>query len=173
MNYLRVSKPCVSSVGEGSTPFWGFAASPLPEASMSWQASPDNGGLTTNRGKTAVGELSGDGGLLLTSLKVDRVSMAMGCMDEGGAVSSGLGWTLDGLTDDKINSESENANHWANIQTVEIMGTLREAILHLKSGKKLPVASLLCRLKMGLGGRRSGGSWTLSSRRTRPRTFKH
>lgn len=55
----------------------------------------------TSRGKTAEGELSGDGGLLLTSLKVDRVSMANGGMDkeEGGARPSELGWTLDGKTD--------------------------------------------------------------------------
>lgn len=48
----------------------------------------------TSWGKTAVGEFSGEGGLLLTSLRVDRVSMAR---EEGGRMASGLGWILDGL----------------------------------------------------------------------------
>lgn len=72
--------------------------------------SPVNGGLTTSRGKTADGELSGDGGLLLTSLKVDRVSIVEGGMakEEGGPMSSGPGWTLDGLTDNKTDVRKAN-----------------------------------------------------------------
>lgn len=35
----------------------------------------DAGGLTTSWGKTTEGKPSGDGGLLLTSLKVDSVSI--------------------------------------------------------------------------------------------------
>lgn len=99
MNNLWLYKPGASSVGEGSSPFSGFAASPLPEETMLGQTSQH--GLMTSRGKTAEGELSGDGGLLLTSLKVDRVSMAEGAMDkeEGGPMSSRPGWTLVGLTD--------------------------------------------------------------------------
>lgn len=34
LNYLEVSKPGASSEGEGSSPFWDCAASPLPEDSM-------------------------------------------------------------------------------------------------------------------------------------------
>lgn len=79
----------------------------------------------TSQGKTIEDGLSGEGGLLLTSLKVDRVSLEVGGMtkEKGGAVSTGSGLTL-----------------------------------NLKSGKKLLVASLLCRLKTGRGCLRSGGS---------------
>lgn len=48
--------------------------------------------------------------MLLTSLKVDRVSMAEGGMakEEGGPMSSGPGWTLDRLTDVKIDVRKTN-----------------------------------------------------------------
>lgn len=53
-----------------------------------------SGGLTTRRGKATEGEVSGDGGLLLTSFRVDNVSMGDTANTDGGAKSSGLGWTL-------------------------------------------------------------------------------
>lgn len=58
--------------------------------------SPDNGGLTTSRGKSAEGEPFGDGGLLLTSLTVDRVSTPGEGMvkEEGGYMVVGPEWTL-------------------------------------------------------------------------------
>lgn len=40
------------------------------------------------------GGFSGDGGLLLTSFKVDNISMGDTANVDGGAVSTGLGWTL-------------------------------------------------------------------------------
>lgn len=92
-----------------------------------------------------MGELSGDGGLLLTSLNVDSVSIGDRAKEDGGPMSTGLGWTLDGLMDVSICNHSDHHLQFG-------------MILYLKSGKKLPVASLLCRLKIGRGSRRSGGS---------------
>ncbi|KAG7218921.1 hypothetical protein INR49_019421 [Caranx melampygus] len=118
---------------------------PREEFPLRW-TSP-NGGLMTSRGKTAEGELSGEGGLLLTSLRVDKVSMEEGGMtnEEGGATSDRL--NLDGM------KEMKNRKYDTSVET-----TVGSTTLHLKSGKKLPVASLLCRLMTGRGGRRSGGS---------------
>lgn len=69
----------------------------------------------TSWGKTAVGEFSGDGGLLLTSLKVDRVSMAR---EEGGRTASGLGWILDGLmtkcTSERTTPRRDVCFKWSN-----------------------------------------------------------
>lgn len=48
-----------------------------------------SGGLTTSWGNAVHGEPSGDGGLLLTSFKVDNISSV-----DGGAESTRLGWTL-------------------------------------------------------------------------------
>lgn len=69
---------------------------------------PDNGGLTTSRGKTTEGKLSGDGGLLLTSLKVDSVSIGDMAKEDGGPMSTGLGLTLNGLTDDTMDVRKTN-----------------------------------------------------------------
>lgn len=66
--------------------------------------SPDSGGLMMSWGKTAECELSGDGGLLLTSLNVERVSIASGAMDkeEGGTMSSGPAFNLHGFKSRQI-----------------------------------------------------------------------
>lgn len=45
----------------------------------------------TSRGKATEGELSGDGGLLLTSLSVDSVSMGELAKEDGGPISTGFG----------------------------------------------------------------------------------
>lgn len=75
---------------------------PVLDESRSRQTWPDSGGLTTRRGKLTVGELSGEGGLLLTSLNVDSVSIGDKVKEDGGPMSTGLGWTLDGLMDVSI-----------------------------------------------------------------------
>lgn len=93
LNYLEDPRPCVSSVGERCSPFWRVAVSLLPEESMGqWWA--DNGGLTTSRGNPKLGKLSGDGGLLLTSLTVDSVSTGDIAREDGGHMSTGPGCTL-------------------------------------------------------------------------------
>lgn len=88
ISYL--SRFCDSSVGEGRRPFGGLA--PSTGSDLFRQV---GGGLTTSRGKAVGGEVSGDGGLLLTSFKVDNVSMGDTANMDGGATSTGQGWTLD------------------------------------------------------------------------------
>lgn len=115
MNYLVVSMPGVSSVEVGSNPFWGFAASPLPAVSTLLPMPPVNGGLTTSRGKSADGEPLGDGGLLLTSLTVDRVSTPGEGMakEEGVCMCVGPEWTLMRKCIQKYKTLALRVQHWS------------------------------------------------------------
>lgn len=99
-DHLGVSKLGASSVGEWLRPFWC-----LWKESLLLQASLYNGGLITSWGKTTEDLLSGDGGSLLSSRKVDRVSMDCGGMakDEGGAVAMRPGLVLVGQPEKNTN----------------------------------------------------------------------
>lgn len=54
----------------------------------------NGGGLTTSWGKRSEDEPSGEGGLLLTSRRMDRVSRGDTARDEGWTPSVGPVWTL-------------------------------------------------------------------------------
>lgn len=56
--------------------------------------SADGGGLTTRRGKGREEELSGEGGLLHTSRKVDRVSRGDPTRGDSWTPSAGPDWNL-------------------------------------------------------------------------------
>lgn len=140
---------------EESKLLYGFMATPMIDPLTLRSASQNNGGLTTSRGKPPECGDSGEGGLVLTSLTVDSVSMAGWVMtrEEGGAMFSACGLKLDRLKDNKM-KVTKIYTVYKNINIIYCKG-LRQ---YPKFGKKLPVASLLCLLKMGRGGWRSGGS---------------
>lgn len=91
----------------------------------------NSGGLTSSLGNTTEAELSGEGGLLLSSLRVDRLSKDGGASAKqvDGDISGEPLWTLCGLKPEVGYEGSE--------------GSGRSAWDYLMSAEKLPVASLL------------------------------
>lgn len=65
----------------------------------------EGGGLTTRRGKGSEDEPSGEGGLLLTSRRVDRASRGETTRGDSWTLSTGPGWNLAG-------SINESESQW-------------------------------------------------------------